>query len=69
MDLSKAFDTIKHDLLIAKMEGYGFFHGAPLYIRSYMRNRSQRVTVIAYLVVGKKLQMVSYYFLLVSMYL
>ena len=35
MDLSKAFDTINHDLLIAKLEVYGFSNNALSFILSY----------------------------------
>jgi hypothetical protein len=35
-DLSKAFDTINHDLLIAKMYAYGFSIDALKIIRSYL---------------------------------
>ena len=35
MDLSKAFDTIHHDLMIAKLGAYGFSHDALQYMRSY----------------------------------
>ena len=45
MDLSKAFDTINHDLLIAKLEAYGFFRSALSYTTSYLKHRSQRVSV------------------------
>ena len=46
MDLSKAFDTLNHDLLIAKLEAYGFSENFLNYIQSYLRNRLQRTNVI-----------------------
>ena len=45
MDFSKAFDTINHDLLIAKLEAYGFSNNALLFMLSYLKNRSQRVSI------------------------
>ena len=42
MDLSKAFDTINHELLIAKLYAYGFSKDALKLINSYMSNRWQR---------------------------
>ena len=45
MDLSKAFDCIRHDLLIAKLNAYGFSHGALSFINDYLTNRQQRVKV------------------------
>ena len=45
MDLSKAFDCIRHDLLIAKLHAYGFSHEALLFINDYLTNRQQRVKV------------------------
>ena len=34
MNLSKAFDTLNHDLLIAKLEAYGFSENCLNYIKS-----------------------------------
>ena len=45
MDLSKAFDTINHDLLIAKLEAYGFDDSALETMHSYLSDRWQRTKV------------------------
>ena len=45
MDLSKAFDTLNHDLLIAKLQANGFHENSLNYIKSYLRNRLQRTNV------------------------
>ena len=43
MDLSKAFDCINHDLLIAKMHSYGFSKQSLRLIKDYLTDRKQRV--------------------------
>ena len=45
MDLSKAFDCIRHDLLIAKLHEYGFSRDALLLVHSYLESRQQRVKI------------------------
>ena len=55
MDLSKAFDTLNHKLLIAKLGAYKFDAKALYYIKSYLGYWKQRVRWIAVLVLGKKL--------------
>ena len=46
MDLSKAFDTIHHDLMISKLGAHGFSQDALQYMRSYLTtNRQQRVRI------------------------
>ena len=45
MDLSKAFDTLDHDLLIAKLHAYGFEKNALSLIKSYLSDRWQRIKI------------------------
>ena len=47
MDLSKAFDTINHILLLAKLEAYGFSTNSLKLMQSYLCNRFQRTSVNA----------------------
>ena len=45
MDLSKAFDTLNHDLLLAKLHAYGFDKNALRMINSYLSDRWQRIKI------------------------
>ena len=45
MDLSKAFDTLNHELLIAKLHAYGFDIKALRLMKSHLSNRWQRTKI------------------------
>ena len=49
IDLSKAFDCINHELLIAKLDAYGFDKNALKFIHSYLTGRKQRTNVSNFL--------------------
>ena len=53
-DLSKAFDCLHHELLIAKLDAYGFDIKSVKLIQQYLSNRKQRVKVGNHTVHGNK---------------
>ena len=46
MDLSKAYDCIPHDLLIAKLEAYGLDKTSSHLLRDYLINRKQMTKLV-----------------------
>ena len=44
-ELSKAFDRLNHDLLLAKLHAYGFDNQALNFIKSYLKERKQRTKI------------------------
>ena len=45
MDFCKAFDTLNHNLLVAKLKTYGLDLDATLFIKSYLTTRYQRFKI------------------------
>ena len=41
LDLEKAFDSIDHDILLAKLDHYGFRGHSNKFLKSYLKNRQQ----------------------------
>ena len=44
-DLSKVFDCLSHDFLIAKLNAYGFNIAALRLVENYLSNRKQRTKI------------------------
>ena len=49
LDLSAAFDTVNHSLLVEKLKLYGFTSGALDWVESYLKGRSQAVYIESFL--------------------
>ena len=45
INLSKAFDVLQHDLLLAKLKAYGVGEGSCALLKDYLSGRQQRVKI------------------------
>ncbi|KAK9745352.1 Reverse transcriptase (RNA-dependent DNA polymerase) [Popillia japonica] len=45
LDLSKAYDSLNHELLLTKLQTYGIRGNAYNWLRSYLENRRQKVVI------------------------
>ena len=52
IDLTKAFDSICHNLLLAKLHAYGVSQGAMEFLQSYLSNRQQRLKLMEFCLTG-----------------
>ena len=46
MDLSKAFDTLNHNLVVAKLKPYSLDSNAALFMKSYLTDRYHQLSKI-----------------------
>ena len=45
LDITKAFDSINHDILITKLENYGFRGHSSVFLRNYLSGRTQSTSL------------------------
>ena len=45
MDLSKALDSLNHELLISKLKAYGLESNSVTFMKNYLTNRLQRCKI------------------------
>ena len=45
LDLSKAFDSLNHELLLTKLKAYGLDSNSVTFMKSYLTNRFQRCKI------------------------